>query len=57
MTTPTTLTSSLTGITYEVHTESDDHLYVLSDGLTVLVCALDDDLQTIVEDHERSTLA
>ena len=57
MTTPTTLTSSLTGIAYDVYVENNDHLYVVNEGHTILVCNIDDNIQSILEDHERSALA
>lgn len=56
MTTPTTFTSQLTGLTYEVYTENDDHIYVVNEGHTVLVCNFDDNIRTTIEDHERHAL-
>jgi hypothetical protein len=56
MSEPATLTSNITGLQYEVYVESDDHLYVVNDGHVVLTCNIDDDVQTIVEDHERINL-
>ena len=51
-----TLTSSVTGAVYDIYPEDDDHLYVVNEGHTVLVCNIDDNVQSIVEDHERSVL-
>ena len=56
MSTPTTLTSSVTGLTYEVYAENDDHLYIVNDSHTILICNIDDDIKTILEDHERKVL-